>query len=160
MDPERVKKLYVSNNPDDHSLGRDFQRDVEQKAKTDARFAEASKGVMDFRRSPTESSDGDLDIPGVPVPAAPEARAERPRRAGLGARRRARQLGHHACSRSSRRRCERGYVVIAPDYRGSTGYGEAYHQAIDYGGNEVDDAICGRGLPEDAAARRSRTGSA
>ena len=36
---------------------------------------------------------------------------------------------------------ERGYVVIAPDYRGSTGYGEAHHQAIDYGGNEVDDVL-------------------
>ena len=36
---------------------------------------------------------------------------------------------------------ERGYVVIAPDYRGSTGYGEAHHQAIDYGGYEVDDVM-------------------
>jgi len=35
---------------------------------------------------------------------------------------------------------ERGYVVIAPEYRGSTGYGEAYHMEIDYGGYEVDDA--------------------
>jgi dipeptidyl aminopeptidase/acylaminoacyl peptidase len=36
---------------------------------------------------------------------------------------------------------ERGYVIIAPDYRGSTGYGEAHHQAIDYGGYEVDDVM-------------------
>jgi dipeptidyl aminopeptidase/acylaminoacyl peptidase len=36
---------------------------------------------------------------------------------------------------------ERGYVVIAPDYRGSTGYGEAHHLAIDYGGYEVDDVV-------------------
>jgi dipeptidyl aminopeptidase/acylaminoacyl peptidase len=35
----------------------------------------------------------------------------------------------------------RGYVIIAPDYRGSTGYGEAHHQAIDYGGKEVDDVM-------------------
>ncbi|MBK9410308.1 MAG: prolyl oligopeptidase family serine peptidase [Gemmatimonadetes bacterium] len=34
---------------------------------------------------------------------------------------------------------ERGYVVIAPDYRGSTGYGEAHYRAIDYGAKEVDD---------------------
>jgi dienelactone hydrolase len=34
---------------------------------------------------------------------------------------------------------ERGYVVIAPEYRGSTGYGEAHHNAIDYGGYEVED---------------------
>ena len=35
----------------------------------------------------------------------------------------------------------RGYVIIAPDYRGSIGYGEAHHQAIDYGGKEVDDVM-------------------
>jgi dipeptidyl aminopeptidase/acylaminoacyl peptidase len=36
---------------------------------------------------------------------------------------------------------QRGYVVITPNYRGSTGYGEAWHKAIDYGGYEVDDTI-------------------
>ena len=36
---------------------------------------------------------------------------------------------------------ERGYVVICPEYRGSTGYGEKHHNAIDYGGYEVDDAM-------------------
>jgi hypothetical protein len=30
-----------------------------------------------------------------------------------------------------------GYVVIAPEYRGSTGYGRAHYAAIDYGGKEV-----------------------
>ena len=28
----------------------------------------------------------------------------------------------------------RGYIVIAPEYRGSTGYGRAMYEAIDYGG--------------------------
>ncbi|OFV79987.1 MAG: peptidase S9 [Acidobacteria bacterium RBG_13_68_16] len=32
-----------------------------------------------------------------------------------------------------------GYVVVAPDYRGSTGYGRDFYQLIDYGGREVDD---------------------
>jgi dipeptidyl aminopeptidase/acylaminoacyl peptidase len=32
-----------------------------------------------------------------------------------------------------------GYVVVAPDYRGSTGYGEEFYRLIDYGGREVDD---------------------
>lgn len=35
----------------------------------------------------------------------------------------------------------RGYVVIAPDYRGSTGYGAAFYEAIDYGGYEIDDVM-------------------
>lgn len=32
-----------------------------------------------------------------------------------------------------------GYVVVAPEYRGSTGYGESFWKLIDYGGREVDD---------------------
>jgi len=39
---------------------------------------------------------------------------------------------------------EEGYVVVAPDYRGSTGYGAAYQKAIDYGGRENDDALGAR----------------
>jgi dipeptidyl aminopeptidase/acylaminoacyl peptidase len=34
---------------------------------------------------------------------------------------------------------ERGYVIIAPDYRGSTGYGSGLYDQIDYGGAEIDD---------------------
>lgn len=32
-----------------------------------------------------------------------------------------------------------GYVVAAPDYRGSTGYGRGLYELIDYGGLEVED---------------------
>jgi dipeptidyl aminopeptidase/acylaminoacyl peptidase len=39
---------------------------------------------------------------------------------------------------------DQGYVVLAPDYRGSTGYGKDYERAIDYGGLEIDDAVAGR----------------
>ena len=39
---------------------------------------------------------------------------------------------------------ERGYVVIAPEYRGSTGYGREYYEAIDYGGIEIDDVVAAR----------------
>jgi dipeptidyl aminopeptidase/acylaminoacyl peptidase len=39
---------------------------------------------------------------------------------------------------------EQGYVVVAPEYRGSTGYGRDYEKAIDYGGLEVDDVVAGR----------------
>jgi dipeptidyl aminopeptidase/acylaminoacyl peptidase len=39
---------------------------------------------------------------------------------------------------------ERGYVVIAPEYRGSTGYGREYYEAIDYGGLEVNDVVAAR----------------
>jgi dipeptidyl aminopeptidase/acylaminoacyl peptidase len=34
---------------------------------------------------------------------------------------------------------QRGYVIVAPEYRGSTGYGAELYNAIDYGGKELDD---------------------
>lgn len=37
-----------------------------------------------------------------------------------------------------------GYVVLAPEYRGSTGYGREYYEAIDYGGLEVSDVVAAR----------------
>jgi dipeptidyl aminopeptidase/acylaminoacyl peptidase len=39
---------------------------------------------------------------------------------------------------------ERGYIVLAPEYRGSTGYGKAMYEAIDYGGLENDDVVACR----------------
>jgi dipeptidyl aminopeptidase/acylaminoacyl peptidase len=37
-----------------------------------------------------------------------------------------------------------GYAVIAPDYRGSAGYGREFWELIDYGGLEVEDVFAGR----------------
>lgn len=37
-----------------------------------------------------------------------------------------------------------GYAIIAPEYRGSAGYGRAFWELIDYGGLEVDDVFAGR----------------
>lgn len=49
------------------------------------------------------------------------------------------ELGH-----IMRELIQQGYSVIAPDYRGSTGYGQAFYQDIDYGGREVDDVFAAR----------------
>lgn len=38
----------------------------------------------------------------------------------------------------------RGYVVVAPEYRGSTGYGARFYALLDYGGLEVDDVVAAR----------------
>jgi dipeptidyl aminopeptidase/acylaminoacyl peptidase len=37
-----------------------------------------------------------------------------------------------------------GYVVVASEYRGSTGYGRGMYEMIDYGGLEVEDVYAGR----------------
>jgi len=39
---------------------------------------------------------------------------------------------------------EQGYAIIAPEYRGSTGYGGAFYRQIDYGGRENDDVFAAR----------------
>ena len=36
------------------------------------------------------------------------------------------------------------YIIIAPDYRGSTGYGKRFYESIDYGGKEVADVKAAR----------------
>lgn len=37
-----------------------------------------------------------------------------------------------------------GYIVVAAEYRGSTGYGKSHYEKIDYGGLEVDDVKASR----------------
>ena len=39
---------------------------------------------------------------------------------------------------------DQGYAVVAPEYRGSTGYGRGFYQAIDYGGLEIEDTYASR----------------
>jgi len=39
---------------------------------------------------------------------------------------------------------QQGYAVIAPDYRGSSGYGREFWQMIDYGGQEIEDVHAAR----------------
>ena len=140
MDPERARRLYVSNDPADHSLGRDFERDIDAKARTDQRFAEASKGVMDFQKITYRSSVGDLDIPAYLF----QPLTKR------GARGHAAMIWVHGGVHGNmdtlyfpfiKEAVERGYVIVTPEYRGSTGFGEAFHKAIDYGGHEVDDVM-------------------
>jgi dipeptidyl aminopeptidase/acylaminoacyl peptidase len=37
-----------------------------------------------------------------------------------------------------------GYVIVAPEYRGSTGYGKSHYEKIDYGGLETEDVYYSR----------------
>lgn len=43
--------------------------------------------------------------------------------------------------RVTRELIEQGYAVVAPDYRGSTGYGGDFWRMIDYGGLEIEDVF-------------------
>jgi len=144
MDPERARQLYVSKDPKDQSIGTDYQRDIDARVAADARYPELCKGIIDFKKVSYRSSVGDLDIPAYlfqPInKRGPKGHAALVWVHG----------GVHGNWGITmfpfvKEAVERGYVVIAPDYRGSTGYGEAYHQEIDYGGYEVDDAMSAAG---------------
>jgi dipeptidyl aminopeptidase/acylaminoacyl peptidase len=37
-----------------------------------------------------------------------------------------------------------GYIIVAPEYRGSTGYGKNFYELIDYGGLETEDTYAAR----------------
>ena len=37
-----------------------------------------------------------------------------------------------------------GYIIVAPEYRGSTGYGKSFYESIDYGGLEIEDCDAAR----------------
>ena len=139
IDSTRTALLYVSNRAADLPKA-DYARQVAQKGKTDSTYAARSAGVMEFRKV-TYASRAD----GMRVPAylfAPLAKR--------GVRGHAALVWVHGGVHGDwgtsmfpfvREAVQRGYVVITPDYRGSTGHGAAHYAAIDYGGKEVDDAI-------------------
>ena len=140
MDPERARRLYVSKDPKDHGLGVNFERQIQSKAETDRRYAAVAKGVVDFSKVTYRSSVGDMDIPAYLFQPLQKR----------GAKGHAALVWVHGGVHSDwgitmwpfvKEAVDRGYVVICPEYRGSTGYGEAHYRKIDYGGYEVDDAM-------------------
>ncbi|HET7923298.1 MAG TPA: alpha/beta fold hydrolase [Rhodanobacteraceae bacterium] len=140
MDPARAQRLYVSTDPNDHSTGYDFKRDVDRKAETDRRYAEVTNGVVAYKKVTYRSRIGDLDIPAYlfePL----EKRGQKGHAAMVWV-----HGGVHGNWDITmwpfvKEAVSRGYVIICPEYRGSTGYGQAFHDEIDYGGYEVDDVL-------------------
>jgi dienelactone hydrolase len=139
IDEARARALYVSNRFEDHGRP-NFQAAIDAKAKEDARYEAACKGVVECTKITYRSSVGDMDIPAYlfqPL----QKRGERGHAAMIWV-----HGGVHGNWAITyfpfvKEAVQRGYVIIAPEYRGSTGYGEAHHMAIDYGGKEVDDVM-------------------
>lgn len=139
MDPQRAAQLYVSNRPEDHPVS-NYAAAMAGKARADSIFEARSRGVLDYRKITYRSRIGDMDIPAY-VYQPLNKRGPRGHAALVWV-----HGGVHGNWDTQywpfiREAVERGYVVIAPEYRGSTGYGEAHHNAIDYGGYEVDDVV-------------------
>lgn len=136
MDSARARQLYVSNRPEDHPLA-NYAEHIVNKARTDSIFAARSAGVMRYEKITYRSQVDGLEIPAyVFSPLTPRAKGH------------AAMVWVHGGVHGNWDQnylpfiieaVQRGYVILAPEYRGSTGYGEAFHRAIDYGGKELDD---------------------
>jgi dipeptidyl aminopeptidase/acylaminoacyl peptidase len=142
MDSARARELYVSDDSKDLAgCGpNDCAAQTQARLGDDSIFAARSRGVLAFEKVHYKSRADDLDIPAELF--GPLEKSGRPHAALVWV-----HDGIHGHLRPElywpfiREAVQRGYVVIAPEYRGSTGYGDVFYRKIDYGGWEVDDAL-------------------
>ena len=146
MDSARARLLYVSNRPEDHPQA-NFAQQITNRERADSIMAARSKGVMDFSVVTYKSSVDGMEIPAYlfqPL----SKRGSRGHAAMIWV-----HGGVHGNWGTSmfpfvKEAVERGYVIITPQYRGSTGYGAAHYNAIDYGGKELIDVESALGVLE------------
>ncbi|MGQ0538707.1 MAG: alpha/beta hydrolase family protein [Gemmatimonadaceae bacterium] len=139
MDTARARQLYVSNRWEDHPQA-NFAQQIANKRRSDSIYAARSAGIMDFKKVSYRSTVDGMEIPAYLYQ--PLVRR--------GPRGHAAMIWVHGGVHGDwglsmfpfvREAVQRGFVIIAPDYRGSTGYGAEHYNAIDYGGKEVDDVV-------------------
>lgn len=145
-DTQRAKQLYVSKDTTDlpklDSAG--YVRNAADRARIEAAFEKFSRGVMQFEKVSYRS-----DADGLEIPAYVFSPLDK-----RGARGHAAMVWVHGYVHGRfddhffpfvKEAVERGYVIVAPNYRGSTGYSQDFYNAIDYGGKEVDDVYSAYG---------------
>jgi len=118
----------------------DFERMRQQQAETDKTWRAASDGFMQMDKIAYRSSVGDMDIPAF-VFQPLKLRGTRGHPALVWVHENIRGHLYEHYIPYIREATAKGYVVIAPEYRGSVGYGKPFYDAIDYGGSEVDDVV-------------------
>lgn len=119
--------------PDFGDMGR-------QQAETDRIWQEASVDFMQMAKIRYRSRVGDLEIPAfVFQPLQTGAAKSHPALVWVHENIRGHLYEHYIPY--IRQAVAKGYIVIAPEYRGSIGYGPRLYDAIDYGGAEIDDVV-------------------
>ena len=139
-DTQRAKQLYVSKDTIDlpklDSAG--HVRWLADRARIEANFEKFSKGAYVFEKVSYKS-----DVDGLEIPAYVFSPIDK-----RGPRGHAAMVWVHGYVHGRfddhflpfvKEAIARGYVIVAPNYRGSTGYSRDFYNAIDYGGKEVDD---------------------
>jgi dipeptidyl aminopeptidase/acylaminoacyl peptidase len=118
----------------------DFGLMARQQAETDNAWRAASDGRMRLEKITYRSRAGDLDIPAF-VFQPLKSRGPRNHPALVWVHEDIRGHVYEHYIPYIREATAKGYIVIAPEYRGGIGYGPALYNAIDYGGAEVDDVV-------------------
>ena len=138
MDSARARALYVSNRHEDHPIA-NYDAAIQGKKVTDSIFTARARGVMKFSKVTYKSSADGMEIPAYLFePLNPTGTRSHPAMVWI-------HGGVHGNFDQMYlpfviEAVQKGYAIITPEYRGSTGYGAEFHNAIDYGGYEVDDA--------------------
>lgn len=139
MDTARARQLYVSNRPEDHGQA-NFDQQITGQKRSDSIMTARSKGVLDFQMISYKSTVDGMVIPAYLfqplVKRGPKGHA-----AMIWVHGGVHGSWNHGMYPFVKEAVQRGYVIVAPQYRGSTGYGAAHYNAIDYGGKEVDDVV-------------------
>jgi dipeptidyl aminopeptidase/acylaminoacyl peptidase len=139
-DTARARQLFVSKNPADLAgCGTNCDAQIRQRKATDSAYAARAKGVLEFRQVTYKSRVDGLEIPAYLFAPLTKKATGHPALVWV-------HGGVHSNWGLSmwpfvKEAVERGYVIITPNYRGSTGFGDEFHKKIDYGGKEVDDAL-------------------
>jgi dipeptidyl aminopeptidase/acylaminoacyl peptidase len=139
LDTVRARQLYVSKAPADlPGCGTSCDREIAAKRQSDSTWMAHAPGQYDMQRITYKSDVDGLDV---------HAYVFSPLNSSV---KHAALVWVHGGVHSDWstelfpfvvEAIKRGYVVLAPDYRGSTGYGDEYYRKIDYGGKEVDDVF-------------------
>ena len=118
----------------------DHQADIERNANTDKQLFAAAKGLLDLKKIKIKSQIDDLQIPAyvfqpLTIPQDKKLPALVWVYGGI--------HDHFGVNYFPfiKEAVEKGYIVIAPEYRGASGYGSDYYNAMDYGGYEVNDIL-------------------
>ena len=139
MDSARAAQLYVSNRMEDLPKGA-YARQIATKKVTDSTYGARSAGVMEFRKVTYRSRADGREVPAY-LFAPLNKRGPKGHAAMVWVHGGVHGDWDETMFPFVREAVQRGYVIITPDYRGSTGHGAEHYEAIDYGGKEIDDVV-------------------
>jgi dipeptidyl aminopeptidase/acylaminoacyl peptidase len=140
IDSTRARELYVSKTPADlRGCGAQCDVQIKAKARTDSIYAAKAPGNYEFQKIKYKSRADGLEIPAYLFSPINKSGAKHAALVWV-------HGGVHGDWGTGLypfvvEAVKRGYVIITPDYRGSTGYGNDWYRKIDYGGMEVDDVL-------------------